>query len=100
MFTKSTSHKIDLKVAAGRIPNVEGLGLEAAGVEYSPAGVKVKDDLRTSNPDILAIGDVPWGKEEDEKTPTKLGMSGFCMTKTRQEVVVAVAVICCWWWWW
>jgi len=47
-----------LLVAAGRIPNVEGLGLEAAGVEYSPAGVKVKDDLRTSNPDILAIGDV------------------------------------------
>ena len=46
------------QVAAGRIPNVEGLGLEAAGVQCSPAGVKVNDDLTTSNPDILAIGDV------------------------------------------
>lgn len=48
------------QVAAGRIPNVEGLGLEAAGVQCSPGGVKVNDDLTTSNPDILAIGDVPW----------------------------------------
>eukprot|EP00438_Fugacium_kawagutii_P005370 Skav215045 [mRNA] locus=scaffold2053:45503:52508:+ [translate_table: standard] len=47
-----------LWVAAGRIPNVEGLGLEAAGVQCSPGGVKVNDDLTTSNPDILAIGDV------------------------------------------
>lgn len=47
-----------LLVAAGRIPNIEGLGLEAANVECSSGGVKVKDDLTTSNPDILAIGDV------------------------------------------
>lgn len=45
-------------VATGRGPNVEGLGLELAGVEYKPFGVHVNDDLTTSNPDILAVGDV------------------------------------------
>mmetsp|Transcript_854 Transcript_854/g.1651 ORF Transcript_854/g.1651 Transcript_854/m.1651 type:complete len:553 (+) Transcript_854:32-1690(+) len=48
-----------LLVAAGRAPNVEGLGLETAGVDYVPGvGIKINDDLTTSNPDILAIGDV------------------------------------------
>ncbi len=44
--------------AAGRVPNVEGLNLEAAGVEYSRDGVTVDDRLRTSNPKIYAAGDV------------------------------------------
>lgn len=44
--------------AAGRVPNVEGLNLEAAGVEYSREGVKVDDFLRTSNSKIYAAGDV------------------------------------------
>lgn len=46
-------------VATGRTPNVEGLGLEAADVEFKPGvGVKINDDLTTTNPDILAVGDV------------------------------------------
>ncbi|HEU0175490.1 MAG TPA: mercuric reductase [Blastocatellia bacterium] len=44
--------------AAGRAPNVEGLNLEAAGVNYSRDGVIVDDYLRTSNPRIYAAGDV------------------------------------------
>lgn len=44
--------------AAGRVPNVEGLNLEAAGVEYSREGVKVDDFLRTTNSRIYAAGDV------------------------------------------
>ncbi|CAE8626656.1 unnamed protein product [Polarella glacialis] len=48
-----------LLVATGRVPNIEDLGLEAAGVEVTAGvGVKVNDDLTTSNPDILAVGDV------------------------------------------
>jgi pyruvate/2-oxoglutarate dehydrogenase complex dihydrolipoamide dehydrogenase (E3) component len=43
----------------GRAPNVEGLGLEAAGVEYAlPGGVRVNDRLQTTNPRIYAAGDV------------------------------------------
>ncbi len=45
-------------VAVGRTPNVEGLGLEAAGVELDRSRVKVDDTLRTTNPRIYASGDV------------------------------------------
>ena len=48
----------EVLAAAGRRPNVEGLGLEAAGVECSDKGVRVDDHLRTTNPDIFAAGDV------------------------------------------
>lgn len=49
----------EILVGVGRAPNVEGLGLEAAGVEYdSRIGVKVDDKLRTTNPKIFAAGDV------------------------------------------
>jgi pyruvate/2-oxoglutarate dehydrogenase complex dihydrolipoamide dehydrogenase (E3) component len=47
-----------LLVAAGRKPNVEGLGLEAAGVETNKQGIAVDDRLRTTNPRIYAAGDV------------------------------------------
>jgi len=47
-----------LLVAAGRSPNVEGLGLEAAGVVYSKKGIQVNDQLQTTQPDIYAAGDI------------------------------------------
>jgi pyruvate/2-oxoglutarate dehydrogenase complex dihydrolipoamide dehydrogenase (E3) component len=45
-------------VGVGRAPNVDGLGLEAAGVRFARHGVVVDDQLRTSNPRIFAAGDV------------------------------------------
>jgi pyruvate/2-oxoglutarate dehydrogenase complex dihydrolipoamide dehydrogenase (E3) component len=45
-------------VGVGRAPNVEGLGLEAAGVGYGKKGVEVDDRLRTSNSQVYAVGDV------------------------------------------
>jgi pyruvate/2-oxoglutarate dehydrogenase complex dihydrolipoamide dehydrogenase (E3) component len=43
----------------GRSPNVEGLNLEAAGVDYAASdGIRVDDHLCTSNPSIYAAGDV------------------------------------------
>ena len=48
----------DLLVAAGRTANVEGLGLERAGIEYSPRGIRVDTRLRTTNRRVFAIGDV------------------------------------------
>ncbi|MBW1699814.1 MAG: mercuric reductase [Deltaproteobacteria bacterium] len=47
-----------LLVAVGRSPNIEGLGLEDAGVTYSKKGVQVNDRLQTSNPNIYAAGDI------------------------------------------
>ncbi len=49
----------EILVGVGRAPNVENLGLEAAGVSYDKrGGVAVDDFLRTSNRDIYAAGDV------------------------------------------
>ncbi|MFT5442516.1 MAG: pyruvate/2-oxoglutarate dehydrogenase complex dihydrolipoamide dehydrogenase (E3) component, partial [Myxococcota bacterium] len=45
-------------VGAGRIPNVENLGLELAGIEHDRSGVVVDDTLRTGNKNIYASGDV------------------------------------------
>jgi len=48
-----------LLVAVGRAPNVDGLGLEEAGVEYdAKTGVEVDEYLRTTNPRIYAAGDI------------------------------------------
>lgn len=45
-------------VAAGRTPNVEGLGLEEVGVKVGPRGVHVDGRMRTSVPSIYAAGDL------------------------------------------
>ncbi len=46
-------------LGVGRAPNVEGLGLEAAGVSFDKrSGVEVNDYLQTTNPKIYAAGDV------------------------------------------
>lgn len=48
----------EILVGVGRTPNVEGLGLDAVGVEFDKAGIKVNGRLQTSNPRIFAAGDV------------------------------------------
>ena len=48
----------EILVGAGRAPNLEGLGLETAGVQYEKHGVIVNDYLQTSNPNIFAAGDI------------------------------------------
>ena len=47
-----------LLVAAGRRPNVEGLNLEAAGIEAGPKGVTTDASLKTTNRKVWAVGDV------------------------------------------
>ncbi|WP_413175825.1 mercuric reductase [Anabaena azotica] len=49
----------EILIGAGRAPNVEGLNLEAVGVEYDQkVGVKVNDYLQTTNSNIYAAGDI------------------------------------------
>jgi mercuric reductase len=50
------AHRVLL--ASGRVPNVEELDLEAAGVETTKSGITVDERLRTSAPGIWAAGDV------------------------------------------
>jgi pyruvate/2-oxoglutarate dehydrogenase complex dihydrolipoamide dehydrogenase (E3) component len=49
----------EILAGAGRAPNVEGLNLEAVGVEYDRLkGVRVNECLQTTNRQIYAAGDV------------------------------------------
>ena len=51
-------------VSVGRRANIEGLGLEALGVEFTlgrsgrPTGIKVDSHMRTNVPGLYAVGDV------------------------------------------
>jgi mercuric reductase len=45
-------------LAAGRVPNVDHLRLERAGVEHTRVGIAVDDRMRTTVDGIWAVGDV------------------------------------------
>ena len=44
-------------LATGRVANVEGLGLEEAGIKYTEKGVTVDKHLKTTNSNVFACGD-------------------------------------------
>src|SRR5690606_20956862 len=46
----------NILVGTGRSPNVEGLGLDAVGIEFDETGITVNDRLQTTNPKIFAAG--------------------------------------------
>ena len=48
-------------VAVGRQPQVEGLGLNEAGVAYGRSGIEVNKNLRTNQKNIFAAGDCTGG---------------------------------------
>lgn len=51
----------EILLATGRKPNVE-MNLDAAGIELNDkGGIKVNEELRTSNPNVYAAGDVIGG---------------------------------------
>ncbi|WP_300270825.1 glutathione-disulfide reductase [Halomonas sp.] len=64
-LTDGETLEVDAVLAAtGRRPHLEGLGLEALGVELDDGGyIKVNDRLESSVPSVLALGDVIGGPE-------------------------------------
>ena len=55
---KSTVAVDAILAGTGRVPNVDGMDLEAAGVDYdNEVGIRVNDFLQSSNPRIYAAGD-------------------------------------------
>ena len=48
-------------ISTGRIPNVESLNLDIAGVKVAKHGIQVNKKLQTTNPRIYACGDVIGG---------------------------------------
>jgi len=56
---KATIEADEILLSIGRVSNVEGLGLTAAGIELgADSGIRVDDFLCTSNPNVYAAGDV------------------------------------------
>ncbi|HEX4615785.1 MAG TPA: mercuric reductase [Stellaceae bacterium] len=59
--TPSGEQKIegsDILVAAGRVPNTAGIGIEEAGVELDGRGyIRVNERLETTAPDVWAMGE-------------------------------------------
>jgi glutathione reductase (NADPH) len=58
----------DVVCATGRVPNMEKLGLEKAGIAFDQHGIIVNKYLQTSNPSVFACGDVV-GKKQPKLTP-------------------------------
>jgi pyruvate/2-oxoglutarate dehydrogenase complex dihydrolipoamide dehydrogenase (E3) component len=57
-FGKQDIEGSDILVAAGRVPNTHGIGLEEAGIELDVHGyVRVNERLETTAPDVWAMGD-------------------------------------------
>jgi pyruvate/2-oxoglutarate dehydrogenase complex dihydrolipoamide dehydrogenase (E3) component len=48
----------EILVAAGRAPNIKGLDLENAGIEFDRKSISTDEYLRTTNKNIYASGDV------------------------------------------
>lgn len=55
---RETLRADSLLLATGRRPNLEGLALEAAGVEYEEDGIPVDRRMRTNQSHVYAVGDV------------------------------------------
>ena len=80
-----------LLVATGRKANVDGLGLEAAGVELDHGRI-VSADLVTTNPRILVIGDAAGGHQFTHLAEHHAGIvlrrTVFRMSWTKPSAVV------------
>ena len=59
-FSDGTEQESDfVMVAAGFVPNVENIGLDAAGVQLSDRGMlSIDKHMRTNVPNVYAVGDV------------------------------------------
>jgi dihydrolipoamide dehydrogenase len=77
-----------LLVAVGRRPNTKGIGLEAAGVETTESGhIDVDDQMRTSQENIFAIGDVAPGPALAHKASYE-GLHAAAVAAGQDHVVV------------
>ncbi len=59
-------------MSVGRAPNLSGMGLEEAGLDFDRRGIKADDQMRTNLPNVYAIGDVT-GKSQLAHSATRMG---------------------------
>lgn len=81
-------------VSVGRIPVVDGLGLEQAGVAYDRRGIQVNEKMETTAPGIYAIGDVT-GRHMWAHAASAAGLAAAANACGREERVDYRAVPGC-----
>jgi len=59
-------------MSVGRSPNLSGMGLEEARLDFDRGGIKTDDQMRTNLPNVYAIGDVT-GKSQLAHSATRMG---------------------------
>jgi dihydrolipoyl dehydrogenase len=95
-----TTTEVDyLMIAGGRAPDVEGLGLQEAGVELEENGkVKVDPYQRTTNPKVSAIGDLTGRKalahKASEEGVVAVEAAAGVETRPVDQNLVAGATFC------
>ena len=85
---KATIAADEVMLSIGRVPNVEDLGLQAAGVAFnSSEGIKVDDFLRTTNADIYSAGDVCMSRKFTNvaQASARMAVSNACNGERKQQ---------------
>jgi dihydrolipoamide dehydrogenase len=59
-------------MSVGRVPNLAGMGLEEANLDFDRRGIKVDEQMRTNLPNVYAIGDVT-GLSQLAHSATRMG---------------------------
>jgi len=59
-------------MSVGRIPNLENMGFEEAGLDFDRSGIRTDEQQRTNLPNVYAIGDVT-GKSQLAHSASRMG---------------------------
>ena len=59
-------------MAVGRVPNIENLGFQEAGLDFDRSGIRTDEQQRTNLPNVFAIGDVT-GKSQLAHSASRMG---------------------------
>ena len=78
-----------LLVAVGRRPQLAHLGLEKAGIQFSPRGIETDRRLRTSARRVFAIGDVAGRQQFTISLAIMRGLFVICYSACRRGWMIA-----------
>ena len=75
-------------MSVGRVPNIENMGFEEAGLDFDRNGIRTDEQQRSNLPNVYAIGDVT-GKSQLAHSASRMGevvLNTICGKKDRFRV--------------
>lgn len=85
---EKSMHAEIVLMSVGRVPNIENMGFEEAGLDFNRSGVRTDEHQRTNQPNVYAIGDVT-GKSQLAHSASRMGevaLNTICAQKDRFRV--------------